>query len=513
MTKFYVTSPIYYVNDVPHIGHAYTTIAADTLARYHRLKGDATYFLTGTDEHGQNIARAADRHGETVEDYTDRIAAKFKALWSQLDISYDDFIRTTEPRHIEGALKFWEKLLASGDVYRDTYAGWYCQFCEAFYDESELLPGNLDPVHKRPAEWVEESNYFFRLSAYQTRLQHLIENTGFVQPETRRREILGVLRQGLRDFSISRQHVRWGIPIPGSPDEVFYVWVDALSNYITALDYAHDSELYHKFWPGNHLVGKDIIRFHCLYWPAMLMAAGEPIPEQVFAHGYITKDGEKLSKTTGNIIDPVALTEEWGADPVRYFFMKQPFGSDWNYTDEAFIRAYNADLADQLGNLLNRTVSMVMRYYAGQVPAPGLEEPVDTVLVDVARGLRLQVDHAMEHFAPHEAIGAIWELVSAANKYVDDTEPWNLAKARKEAGEAGKQADARLATVLYNLVESLRLIAIYISPLMPTKARGLTEQLGITLDNHDDWEHMRQFGGYPAGSQIKPGAVLFPKKD
>ncbi len=513
MAKFYITTPIYYVNDVPHIGHAYTTIVADAMARYHRLKGDDTYFLTGTDEHGQNIARIAERHGESPQAYADRIAAKFKELWVQLDISYDDFIRTTEPRHVEGVLKFWAKLLASGDVYRGMYAGWYCPSCEAFYDESDLLPGNHCPIHKRPVEWVEESNYFFRLSAYQERLQDLIANTDFVEPAARRRELLGVLRQGLQDFSISRQHVRWGIPVPESPGEVLYVWVDALSNYITALDYAHNGELYRRFWPANHLVGKDIIRFHCLYWPAMLVAAGEPVPERVFAHGYITKDGEKLSKTTGNIIDPVALAAEWGADPVRYFFLKQPFGADWDYTDDAFARTYTSDLADQLGNLLNRTVSMVARYYAGRVPAPGAPEPVDQALTDLANGLRERVDQAMERFAPHEALAAIWELVGAANKYVVEVEPWNLAKARKAGGETGAQAEVRLATVLYNLVETLRLAAYYIAPFIPATARGVAQQLGIELDTRSDWAEITRFGGYLAGNQVQPAAVLFPKKE
>jgi len=513
MAKFYITTPIYYVNDVPHIGHAYTTIVADALARYHRLKGDESYFLTGTDEHGQNIARAAERHGESIQAYTDRIAAKFKELWEQLNIRYDDFIRTTEPRHREGVLKFWENLLASGDVYRGTYAGWYCSSCEGFYDENDLLPDTHCPIHKRPVEWVEESNYFFRLSAYQERLQELIGNTDFVQPEARRRELLGVLRQGLQDFSISRQSVRWGIPVPESPGEVLYVWVDALSNYITALDYAHNGDLYRRFWPGYHLVGKDIIRFHCLYWPAMLMAAGAPVPRGVFAHGFITKNGEKLSKTTGNIIDPVALTNAWGADPVRYFFLKQPFGADWDFTDDAFARTYTSDLADQLGNLLNRTVSMVMRYYEGRVPAPDAPEPIDQALIELANGLAERVDQAMERFAPHDALAAIWELIGAANKYVVEVEPWTLAKARKTGGEAGARAETRLATVLYNLVETLRLLAYYISPFIPDTAYGMAQQLGIELDTRGNWSDMTRFGGYPAGGQVQPGPVLFPKKE
>ncbi len=346
MGKFYVTTPIYYVNDVPHIGHAYTTIAADVLARYHRLMGDDVFFLTGTDEHGQNIERIAEEKGLSPQEYCDQIVAQFKELWRMLDISNDYFIRTTDERHVAAVQKFARALLASKDVYRGRYAGWYCSRCEAFYQPDELLPGNLCSVHQRPCEWTEEENYFFALSRYQDGLYHLIAETDFVQPETRRNELLGVLRQGLQDFSISRERVRWGVPLPDDPQQVLYVWVDALLNYITAIGYGDDPETFQRYWPADvHLMAKEIIRFHCLYWPAMLMAVDLPVPQRVFAHGWLTKDGQKLSKTTGNIIDPFDLVRRFGADAVRYFFLREgAFGADWDYTDAAFVSADGAAL-------------------------------------------------------------------------------------------------------------------------------------------------------------------------
>ncbi len=511
MGKFYITTPIYYVNDVPHGGHAYTTLAADTLARYHRLKGDDVWFLTGTDEHGQNVARWADEKGQSPQDYTDHISAAFRSLWAHLNISNDDFIRTTEDRHVESSLKFWDALLQSGDVYRDTYAGWYCASCEAFYEEGDLLEGKLCPIHKRPVEWLEEANYFFRLSAYSDRLYDLVANTDFVAPETRRNEVLGVIRQGLRDFSISRQHVRWGIGVPGSTDEVLYVWVDALSNYITALGYP-DGDLYKRFWPADlHLMAKDIIRFHCLYWPAMLMAAGIPVQKHVYAHGYITIEGEKLSKTRGIIIDPWRITNQFGVDPFRYYMLKQPFGPDWDYTEDSFVRTLNADLADGIGNLLNRVVSMVGRYYDGVVPAPGPLTETEAMLTDLAAALPGRVDAAFERFRPDEALAATWELVSAANKYVVAVAPWTLAKARQAGGADGEAAEGRLATALYSLVEALRLIALYAAPFIPATADALAAQLGISLESVGDWQTATSWGQYPAGTKVQPGGVLFPK--
>ncbi|MBC7232457.1 MAG: methionine--tRNA ligase [Chloroflexi bacterium] len=511
MGKFYVTTPIYYVNDVPHIGHAYTTIAADVLARYHRLMGDDVFFLTGTDEHGQNIERIAEEKGLSPQEYCDSIVAQFKELWRMLDISNDYFIRTTDARHIAAVQKFARALLASEDVYRGRYAGWYCSRCEAFYQQDELLPGNLCSVHQRPCEWTEEENYFFALSRYQDRLYHLIAETDFVQPEARRNELLGVLRQGLQDFSISRERVRWGIPLPDDPRQVLYVWVDALLNYITAIGYGDDPETFQRYWPADvHLMAKEIIRFHCLYWPAMLMAVGLPVPRLVFAHGWLTKDGQKLSKSTGNIIDPFDLVRRFGSDAVRYFFMREgAFGADWDYTDAAFVRRYNADLANDFGNLLNRTVQMVVRYFDGVVPeAKGKPEAVDQKFLAMAAQLGEHVADAVRRVALQEVLILIWKVVEAANGYVQDTTPWELAKAQKNGSV---QAGERLATVLYNLVDVLRLLGYMVEPVMPRKARELLKQLGLEFDPSAGWQALTTVGTYPAGTALSPGEVLFPR--
>lgn len=511
MSKFYVTTPIYYVNDVPHIGHAYTTVAADVLARYHRLMGDDVFFLTGTDEHGQNIERIAADKGVSPQEYVDGIVAQFKKLWQVLNISNDYFVRTTDERHIIAVQKFARALLASGDVYRGKYSGWYCPRCEAFYQPEELFLEHLCPVHQRPAEWTEEDNYFFALSHYQDRLYHLIAETDFAQPEARRNELLGVLRQGLRDFSISRERVRWGVPLPDDPEQVLYVWVDALLNYITAIGYGDDPETFQRYWPADvHLMAKEIIRFHCLYWPAMLMAAGLPIPRLVFAHGWLTKDGQKLSKTTGNIIDPFDLLQRFGTDAVRYLFLREgAFGADWDYTDVSFIRRHNADLANDFGNLLNRTVRMVVRYFDGVVPEPtGDPEAVDRKFLALAASLGERVKDAVQRVALQEVLIRIWDVVEGANKYVQETSPWELAKARKGGSE---QAGEQLATVLYNLVDVLRLLGYAVTPVIPRKAEELLRQLGLAFDPAVGWQALTAVGTYPAGTRLSPGEVLFPR--
>jgi methionyl-tRNA synthetase len=511
MSKFYVTTPIYYVNDVPHIGHAYTTIAADVLARYHRLLGDDVFFLTGTDEHGQNIERIAEEKGVSPQEYCDSIVATFKELWQLLGISNDYFVRTTDDRHIRAVQKFASALLASGDVYRGRYAGWYCRRCEAFYQPDELLPGELCPVHNRAVEWTEEDNYFFALSKYQQKLEHLIGETDFVQPETRRNELMGVLRQGLQDFSISRERVHWGVPLPEEPDQVLYVWVDALLNYITAIGYGDDQETFERYWPAEvQLMAKEIIRFHCLFWPAMLMSVGLSVPKRVFAHGWLTKDGQKLSKTTGNIIDPFELVERFGSDAVRYFFLREgSFGSDWDYTGLAFARRYNADLANDFGNLLNRTTQMVLRYFDGQVPAPSAEQrATDRPLKEVATALGQRVADAVERLALQDVLVEIWAVVEQANKYAQETAPWELAKARREgSADAGE----RLATVLYNLVDVLRLMGNCVLPVMPNKATSLLSQLGLEPDAGAGWESLTSVGTYPVGTRVSSGEVLFPR--
>jgi methionyl-tRNA synthetase len=511
MGKFFVTTPIYYVNDVPHIGHAYTTIAADVLARYHRLMGDDVFFLTGTDEHGQNIERIAAQKGVSEKEYCDLIVAQFKQLWQMLDISNDYFVRTTDERHIVAVQKFARALLASGDVYRGKYQGWYCPRCEAFYQAEELLPENVCPVHKRPCEWTEEENYFFALTHYQDKLHHLIADTDFAQPEIRRNELLGVLRQGLQDFSISRERVHWGVPLPDDPQQVLYVWVDALLNYITAIGYGDDEQTFQRYWPADvQLMAKEIIRFHCLYWPAMLMAVGLPVPHVVFAHGWLTKDGQKLSKTTGNIIDPFDLVGRFGSDAVRYFFLREgAFGADWDYTDAAFVRRYNADLANDLGNLLNRTVQMIVRYFDGAVPAPaGEQDAVDRQVLDLAGGLGAAVEHALEQVALQEILTLAGNLVVEANKYVQLTAPWELAKVRK-GGDS--RAGERLATVLYNLADVLRLLGYCLGPVMPRKAPELLSQLGLDAEAKPTWPQATTMGSFPVGTTVSPGQVLFPR--
>jgi methionyl-tRNA synthetase len=499
------------VNDVPHVGHAYTTIAADVLARYHRLMGDDVFFLTGTDEHGQNIERIAAERGVSCQAYCDGIVARFRELWRMLNISNDYFVRTTDQRHVAAVQKFASALLSSGDVYRGKYVGWYCPRCEAFYEEEELLPDHLCSVHKRPCEWTEEDNYFFALSRYQDRLYHLVAETGFVQPETRRNELIGVLKQGLQDFSISRERVRWGVPLPGDPAQVLYVWVDALLNYITAIGYGDDPAAFERYWPADvQLMAKEIIRFHCLYWPAMLLSVGLPVARTVFAHGWLTKDGQKLSKTTGNIIDPFELVQRFGADAVRYHFLREgAFGADWDYTETAFVRRYNADLANDLGNLLNRTLQMVVLYFDGAVPAPeGRREPADQSLLELATNLGARLESALQRLALQDILIHLGGLVVEANKYVQETAPWELAKARKAGDE---RAGQRLATVLYNLVDALRLLGYCIYPVVPAKAEELLRQLGLGLDLHAAWKDVTAVGVYPAGSHVQPGQVLFPK--
>jgi methionyl-tRNA synthetase len=366
-------------------------------------------------------------------------------------------------------------------------------------------------VHKRAVEWTEEENYFFALSKYQQELEHLIGETDFVQPQTRRNELMGVLRQGLQDFSISRERVRWGVPLPDDPDQVLYVWVDALLNYITAIGYGDDQESFERYWPAEvQLMAKEIIRFHCLYWPAMLMSVGLPVPKLVFAHGWLTKDGQKLSKTTGNIIDPFELAGQFGPDAVRYFFLREgAFGADWDYTDLAFVRRYNADLANDFGNLLNRTTQMVLRYFEGQVPVPSArEEAVDRPLKEAASALGQHVVDAVQTMALQDLLIEIWSVVEQANKYVQETAPWELAKARKGgSSEAGE----RLATVLYNLVDVLRLLGNCVSPVMPSKAAGLLSQLGLELDPEAGWDSLTDTGTYPAETRVSPGEVLFPR--
>jgi methionyl-tRNA synthetase len=518
--RWYVTSAIPYVNARPHIGFALEIALTDALARYHRLIGDDVRFLTGSDENSLKNVQAAEREGISTQALVDRNAAQYAGLREPLNLSFDDFIRTsTERRHLDGVNKLWEACARSGDIYKRVYRGLYCVGCEQFYTEDELIDG-LCPEHFTRPEVVEEENYFFRLSRYADRLQALIESDQLrIVPQTRKNEVLSFIRLGLADFSVSRSRARahgWGVPVPGDPDQVMYVWFDALGNYITALGYADEGTLYQRYWVENpnrvHVIGKGIIRFHAVYWPAMLLSADVPLPTTIFVHGYVTVEGEKISKSLGNVVDPVALVEQYGTDAVRYYLLREiPATEDGDFSLERFVRAHNTDLADQLGNLLNRVVSMVGRYYGGVVPAPGALAEVDRRLVETAEGLRERVDAALARFAPHEALAAIWELVVAANRYVAEVEPWTLAKRRKAGGEDGAAAEVRLATALYNLVEALRLIAHYCAPFIPATAEGIARQLGIALETSSNWQQVSSWRRYPAGTQVQPGSVLFPK--
>jgi len=519
---FFLTTPIYYVNDVPHVGHAYTTIAADALTRSRRMQGKDAFLLTGTDEHGQNIERIAREKGIATQLYCDQVSAVFRDLWDRLDVRYDRFIRTTEDLHVRGVLKLWGRLLEAkcpdgrDAVYSGTYAGWYCPRCEAFKDEEELKqPGNLCPDHERACEWTEEENYFFRLSAYEGWLRDAVVSGRLrIDPEARRNEVLGIVGQGLKDFSVSRARVKWGIPVPQRPDHVLYVWVDALSNYITALDYAGDGPLYEKYWAGAaaerfHLIGKDILRFHCLYWPALLEAAGVPPPNREFVQGWITKEGKKLSKTTGNVIDPQALVERHGPDPVRYFLLREgSYGQDWDFTDQAFVGRYNSDLANDLGNLVSRALTMLARYCGGKVPptpaaprgtALGFEEDLQVPGTTERRcGVVLDRYEALELAG---ALSEVWSWVGQLNQAIVLRSPWEIAKDPERRGE--------LDAFLYRLLEAVRLVAVLVYPVMPRAAGRIFGMLG--LPDRDPGPEDLSWGRLAPGSPLGALEPLFPR--
>jgi methionyl-tRNA synthetase len=522
---YLITTPIYYVNSVPHVGHAYTTIAADTLARARRLAGHEVFLLTGTDEHGQNIERIARERGIPEQQHCDEIAAEFRSLWERLDVRYDRFIRTTEDEHRRGVLKLWARLRAAKTpdgrdaVYQGTYSGWYCPRCEAFKDEDELgQPDNVCPDHELPCEWTEEQNFFFRLSAYEDWLRELITSDRLlIRPESRKNEILGVIKQGLKDFSVSRARVKWGIPVPEEPDHVLYVWIDALSNYITALGFAEEGPAYQRFWAGAderlHLIGKDIIRFHCLYWPAVLHAAELPVPTREFGQGFITKDGRKLSKTTGNVIDPVALAERFGPDAARYFLLREaPYGSDWDFTDAAFLGRYNADLANDLGNLASRALTMAAKYCDGKVPArAGSPEGADRGFEEALQedgavgwpyegGLRNGVLGRYEELDFSGALAEVWSWISRLNQRIVAVEPWTLARQPDRRGE--------LDAFLYRLLESVRLVAVLASPVMPGAAARIYGMLG--MDGEPACDDL-QWGRLEPGTALGEVTPLFPR--
>ncbi|MBV8186202.1 MAG: methionine--tRNA ligase [Alphaproteobacteria bacterium] len=493
---YYVTTPIYYVNDVPHIGHAYTTLACDVLARFMRLDGRDVHFLTGTDEHGQKIEKAAAAAGLAPQAFADKVSVSFRELIGAMNYSPDNFIRTTEPRHYRACQALWEKLEEAGDIYLGKYAGWYSVRDETYFVEGETEVG---PDSKRRAlstgaevEWVEGPSYFFRLSAWAERLLAFYEaNPRFIAPESRRNEVLSFVRGGLQDLSVSRTSFSWGVPVPGDPKHVMYVWLDALTNYITECGYPDTSDALWKFWPADlHMVGKDIIRFHCVFWPAFLMAAGVAPPQRVFAHGWWTNEGQKISKSLGNVIDPVELVATYGLDPVRYFLLREvPFGNDGDFQRRAMIGRLNGDLANAYGNLCQRVLSIVARNCGGQVPGKGPLIDADTALLERARALLAIVRTELEEQAFHRALAALWDVVGEANRYVDAQAPWALAKTDP----------ARRDTVLWVLAETIRRVTLLVQAFMPGSAARILDQLAVP-------EAQRAFSAFDA--ELLPGTAL-----
>ncbi|MBQ7151107.1 MAG: methionine--tRNA ligase, partial [Synergistaceae bacterium] len=501
---FYITTPIYYVNDIPHIGHAYTTIACDAASRYKRMKAYDVHFLTGTDEHGQKIQVAAEKKGKTPQELVDEIHLNFKKLWKVLNISNNDFIRTTEPRHIKVVQKIFKQLMDQGDIYKGTYTGYYCVPCETYVPESSMGPNKTCPDCGRPLTIMEEESYFFRGSKYVPELiKFYEEHVKAVMPKIRYNEIMSFLKGGVKDQSVSRTTLKWGIPVPGDEKHVIYVWFDALINYITAAGYLDDPEKFSRYWPHvRHMVGKDIIRFHCVTWPLMLLALGINLPVEIMAHGWWTYNGEKMSKSRGNVVDPFKMVEEYGLDPFRYFLLREvPFGNDGDFSELALVGRINSDLANDLGNLLNRTLQMIKSYRDGVVPAcPSSESELSAM----SKNILERVDEAMNNFAFDEALKSIWEFISRANKFIDETSPWKLAKEDSQA--------ERLDFVLLNLYEALRLAGLLIAPVMPDTAKKIYQQLGIDSDPVENLYENFSWG-QGAGNKINKAEVLFPRID
>lgn len=507
--KFYITTPIYYPSDKLHIGHSYCTVATDAMARYKRLRGYDVMFLTGTDEHGQKIERIADALGVTPQQYVDKIVAGVKELWASLDISYDKFIRTTDDYHVKAVQKIFKQLYDQGDIYKSEYEGWYCTPCESFYTDVQLVDGKC-PDCGRDVERLKEESYFFRLSKYQDRLiKYIEEHPDFIQPQTRQNEMINnFLKPGLEDLCVSRTTFNWGIPVTFDDKHVIYVWVDALTNYITALGYGSDDDSnYKKYWPADiHVVGKEIVRFHTIIWPAILMALDLPLPKKVFGHGWLIIDGGKMSKSKGNVVDPKVLVDRYGLDAIRYFLLREiAFGQDGNFTNEALIQRINSDLANDLGNLVSRTAGMIEKYFGGQLPVEREETEFDASLKETAKAVTEKVDGLLDNMLFSDALAEIWTLIRRANKYVDETQPWILAK-----DEASK---AKLANSLYNLAEAIRIVSILIQPFM-TKAPALIwDQIGVKDDAIKTWDSAKEWGLLPADVKVKKGPAIFPRID
>lgn len=506
---FYITTPIYYPSGKLHIGHAYTTVAGDAMARYKRMRGFDVMYLTGTDEHGQKIQRKAAEDGVTPQAYVDNIVGGIKDLWKKLDISYDDFIRTTEDRHKDVVAKIFQQLVEQGDIYLDQYEGWYCTPCESFFTDRQVEESNGNcPDCGRSVEKVKEESYFFRMSKYADRLlQFYEENPEFIQPESRKNEMINnFIKPGLEDLAVSRTTFDWGIKVPENPKHVIYVWIDALSNYITALGYGTDNQAkYDQYWPANvHLVGKEIVRFHTIYWPIMLMALDLPLPKKVFAHGWLLMKDGKMSKSKGNVVDPVTLIDQYGLDALRYYLLREvPFGSDGVFTPEGFVERINFDLANDLGNLLNRTIAMIQKYFGGEVPAyTGSTGEFEAQLLEVSNDTVNRYEEAMESMEFSVALTSIWQLVSRTNKYIDETAPWVLAKEEKQE---------ELGNVMAHLVESLRRTAILLKPFLTQTPEKMFNQLNIQDEALQSWESLSQFGITPKGTMVNKGEPIFPR--
>jgi len=511
--KFYITTPIYYVNARPHIGHTYTTVVCDTVARRQRLMGMDTWFLTGTDEHGQKIERSAIAAGCSPKEFVDRVSGEFRQLWDRMNLTYDDFIRTTEPRHVRGVQALFRRLQERGYIYKGSYSGQYCVFDELYVDVTE--PGAPCPECGRPTETVQEENYFFKLSAMEEPLLKLYaENPDFIRPEARRNEVIAFVRSGLRDLSVSRTTFKWGIPVPGDEKHVIYVWLDALANYLTAIGYGSDDpkdkQKLERYWPANvHMIGKEIVRFHCVYWPAFLLAAGIPLPKSIIAHGWLLFEESKMSKSRGNIVRSETILDTLGADTLRYFLLREiVFGSDGSFSFDALVQRFNADLANGLGNLSSRTLSMITRYFEGEIPypSPGARTASDDAIAELARQTITDFNVQFEQFQFSRALETAWGLVAAVNKYIVENEPWAVAE------KEDQDSRARLATILHTSAEALRIITALVHPVIPESTARIWEQLGLADINKLDLRNLA-WGQLPLHTKLGTVEAVFPRAD